>query len=472
MSLLFLLYGYQNPLFGMQKWNVGHSTKLVQTPFIREWAHCNENYKEELIEALLIIQANHVLIKLGLDIANLKVQFLPHRIEMNTHIHPMLKALYILCESLTKVQTKNLFEHMKKECKLKVEFDDEMGLEMYLIQWFLEDNIVLGDWKKDGSVKEIFCDVTKITTFLKTVDDSLKEKIVNVNIKLNFTKNNFIGKDKCKKANADTDNASSSTASTSTSPSKTISNNTELEVITDTPDKMLPRYNICKESAGYLLVINQKKFKYNSNSAYKKVLDERRGTDKDSQDLRDTFERHGYENITETNLTDTEILDSVRSVVKRSKNKDSLIVCILSHGIRGQIFGSNYMPVEIDKIKNILMGEELRNKPKILIIQACQVNDETNERPSFKNINGDYDLLVAWSAFPGKLSYRDIEEGSWFIQTICQQVKAYGNSQHIMDIMTVVSRILKSKSGPNNESMINISETNFTMKFFLPRSLP
>lgn len=466
-------------MFGMQKWEVGHRTEFVGTPFIREWALCNDNYKEELIEALLIIQANHVLIKLGLDIENLIVQFSPHQIEMNTHIHPMLKALYILCESLTKIQTKRLFEYMKKEqCTIDVEFDSEMFLEIYFIQWFLEDNVVLGDWKKDGTSREIFCDVTKITTFLKAEDDSLKEKILNVNIKFNFTRNNVIGKEKCKKnsSKSATDNASSSTASASTSSSKNSYNKKEitkeLEVISPNGDKIMPRYDISKESAGYLLVINQKVFKYNSKSAYKRVLHDRKGTDKDSQDLRETFERHGYENITETNLTDTEIIDSVKAVVKRSKNKDSLIVCILSHGIRGQIFGSNYMPVDIDLIKNILMGEELKHKPKMLLIQACQVDDETNERTTFKNVDGDYDLLVAWSAFPGKVSWRDIEEGSWFIQTICKEIKDYGNSHHIMDIMTEVSRKLKDKSGPNNESMININETNLTMRFFLPRSLP
>lgn len=474
-SLLFLLYGYQSPMFGMQKWNVGHRTKFVETPFIREWAHCNENYKGELIEALLIIQANHVLIKLGLDIENLKYQFSPHLIDVNVHIHPMLKALYILCESLTKVQTKKLFDYMKGQCDIDVEFDSEMFLEIYFIQWFLEDNVVLGDWKKDGRTREIFCDVEKITAFLKTEDESLKEKIVNVNIRFNYTKNNRIGKDKCKKeAIAVMDNASSSSASTSIAPRKSMSNKKEettvLDVISPIRDKILPRYDIRKESAGYLLVINQKEFKYNPKCSYKNVLHDRMGTDKDCQDLRETFQKHGYENITETNLTDTEIIDSVKSVVKRSKDKDSLIVCILSHGIRGQVFGSNYIPVEIDKIKSILIGEELRHKPKILLIQACQVDDET-QRTEFKNLDGDYDLFVAWSAFPGKVSLRDIEDGSWFIQTICKEINNYGNSDHIMDIMTEVSRKLKKKSGPNKESMINIYETNLTKKIFLPRSL-
>lgn len=476
-SLLFLLYGYQSPMFGMQKWNVGHRTKFVETPFIREWAHCNENYKGELIEALLIIQANHVLIKLGLDIENLKYQFSPHLIDMNVHIHPMLKALYILCESLTKVQTKKLIDYMKGQCDLDVEFDCEMFLEIYFIQWFLEDNVVLGDWKKDGSSKEIFCDIEKITAFLKTEDDSLKEKLLKVNIRFNFTKNNLIGKDKCKKdsaKNAVMDNASSSSASTSTAARKNVSNKKEetkvLDVLSPNRDKILPRYDIRKESAGYLLVINQKEFTYNPKSSYKKLLNDRKGTDKDSQDLRETFEKHGYENITKTNLTDSEIIDSVKSVVKRSKDKDSLIVCILSHGIRGQVFGSNCIPVEIDTIKSILIGEELRHKPKILLIQACQVDDQI-QRTEFKNLDGDYDLFVAWSAFPGKVSYRDIEKGSWFIQTICKKINDYGNSDHMIDIMTEVSRDLKDKSGPNKETMINIYETNLTKKIFLPRSL-
>lgn len=468
-------------MFGMQKWSVGHRTQFIDIRFIREWAHCNTNYKDELIEALLIIQANHVLIKMGLDIDDLKLRFLPHNKETNLFVHPMLKALYNLCDNLTKVQTKKLFDYMKEQCSLEVEFDSEIFLEIYFIQWFLEDKVVLGDWKKDGSSRTIFCDVTKITQFLKTEELESFNYIDKMRITFNYTKNNVIRKEKCKKgsSNAATDNASSSTASTSSSSQKNTSNtkeeSKELKAISPLNVKnmpRMPRYNIRKESAGYLLVINQKVFEYNSKSAYKKVLHDRNGTDKDSQDLRETFERHGYETNTETNLTDTEIIESVKSAVKRSENKDSLIVCILSHGVRGQVFGSNSMPVEIDKIKSILMGEELKHKPKILLIQACQVDDEIERTSDSKNIDGDYDLFVGWSAFPGKVSWRDIEEGSWFIQAICKEIRDYGNNDHIMDIMTEVSRKLKEKCGPNKESMININETNFTKKFFLPRSLP
>lgn len=54
--------------------------------------------------------------------------------------------------------------------------------------------------------------------------------------------------------------------------------------------------------------------------------------------LEDTFSSFGYRPIIKSDLTNIQILNEVRDVVKRSEIMDSVIVCILSHGFQGNFY--------------------------------------------------------------------------------------------------------------------------------------
>jgi len=60
------------------------------------------------------------------------------------------------------------------------------------------------------------------------------------------------------------------------------------------------------------------------------------------------------------------------------------VVCILSHGFEEAVYGANSIALRITDIENLLCSyETLYNKPKLLIIQACQEEvvkkDEQNQ---------------------------------------------------------------------------------------------
>lgn len=64
------------------------------------------------------------------------------------------------------------------------------------------------------------------------------------------------------------------------------------------------------------------------------------------------------------------------SVRPEHKDADALIVCVMSHGAAGLVYGSDNGKVNIEK--DIVMPfngyncPDLIDKPKIFIIQACQ----------------------------------------------------------------------------------------------------
>lgn len=71
--------------------------------------------------------------------------------------------------------------------------------------------------------------------------------------------------------------------------------------------------------------------------AINEAIPRRRGTNVDRDKLKEAFSSHGYTPIILENLTHVEILHNIRETVKKSLFKDSLIVCILSHGMEGII---------------------------------------------------------------------------------------------------------------------------------------
>lgn len=161
-------------------------------------------------------------------------------------------------------------------------------------------------------------------------------------------------------------------------------------------------YQIRKSSAGIILIINQMSFHFDSNPEFKEYLPRRRletrhGTERDAEALNQVFKNFGYETRVTTNRLHTEILNDVRDVINESIKYDSVIICILSHGYKGIVYGSNSVPVKIEDIEKLIISDRLIGKPKILVVQACQgeetqrakqvINaDSVSREDFFKNI--------------------------------------------------------------------------------------
>lgn len=136
-------------------------------------------------------------------------------------------------------------------------------------------------------------------------------------------------------------------------------------------------YQISKESAGMILIINQKQFYFDRNPELhdklpRRRLETRHGTDRDADILEKVFSNFGYRTRVKHDLTHLEVLKTVQDVVDESIALDSIVICILSHGCKGIVYGSNSIPVEIEAIEKLILADRLIGKPKILIVQACQ----------------------------------------------------------------------------------------------------
>lgn len=136
-------------------------------------------------------------------------------------------------------------------------------------------------------------------------------------------------------------------------------------------------YQIRSKSAGIVLIINQRDFHFDPNPELKEFLprgplETRDGTNRDVDALERVFQNFGYQPRVKTNRLHSEILNDIRDVINESVEYDSVIVCILSHGFKGIVYGANSIPIKIEDIEKVIISDRLIGKPKILIVQACQ----------------------------------------------------------------------------------------------------
>ena len=74
------------------------------------------------------------------------------------------------------------------------------------------------------------------------------------------------------------------------------------------------------------------------------------------------------------------------------------------------------------------------------------------------------DILVAHSTIEGKAAYRNIYEGSWFIQTLIKRFNKDANTRHLMDIMIAVN---EDMANIEQESCRQISQQVSTIRKFV-----
>lgn len=154
-SLMFLLYADNRSEYKaiLQKLLVLSVDQAKQTDLLRPWAKNTAEWKNILLEALCLMQANVIIHKLGLDCTELEQRFLPSNHYTSSYIHLIVKLLYFICEQLTTVQCKKLVNFMTNKYRSvrNILYSDKgEHLEIYLFHWLLEDVIDVGKSEKHG----------------------------------------------------------------------------------------------------------------------------------------------------------------------------------------------------------------------------------------------------------------------------------------------------------------------------------
>ncbi|XP_018616163.2 caspase-9 [Scleropages formosus] len=243
----------------------------------------------------------------------------------------------------------------------------------------------------------------------------------------------------------------------------------------------LQSYKMDANPCGFCLIINNVDFHPHS------LLENRKGSDIDCNKLERRFKSLNFIVIVKKNLKQKQIKHELSALSKKDHTPyDCCVVVILSHGTEasnsrfpGAVYGVDGGPaVSVELITNYFNGQHcpsLQGKPKLFFIQACGGGEKdtgfevspTEMRPSIEGA-GDQtdaiptssssdslstsdeidarvtlptpsDILVSYSTFPGYVSWRGTQTGSWYIEILDRVLEENAATVDLVNMLMMVN---------------------------------
>ncbi|XP_071994141.1 caspase-1-B-like isoform X2 [Engystomops pustulosus] len=225
----------------------------------------------------------------------------------------------------------------------------------------------------------------------------------------------------------------------------------------------------------------------------------RKGANVDLEGMKKLLEELGYTVQCEVNLTAEAMRTTLKTFALKTEHKqsDSTFLVFMSHGERDIIYGTDCTRELVNGQARVTTNSVLhtdyifetfnnfncpglRDKPKVIIIQACRgygrsqvlVSDGQSQQPSInqKELEDDAcrvmlketDMTCFYASTPDTVSFRCAEKGSLLIQTFIKILQKYAHNSSIEDIFRKVQ--LSFKDGMQ---MPTQDRNTFVKKFFL-----
>lgn len=236
---------------------------------------------------------------------------------------------------------------------------------------------------------------------------------------------------------------------------------------------------------GLCVVINNEVF----SGSYRK----RAGTQQDEKALRAVFSRFGFEMRVYNDLTAEEMRFALKELGNLNfMDHDALVVCVLSHGEMGCVYGTDEKQVSLTELTQPFTSGRaptLAGKPKLFFIQACQgsgyqrgfipcapkVGQEKEEATKssmeedaayvpVETVPSNADFLLGMATVPEYKSFRHTAKGSIYIQELCMQLQKSAQSSVNDDILTILTRVNREVSRREDlNSFKQIPEPKYTL---------
>ncbi|XP_063217236.1 caspase-1-like isoform X2 [Bacillus rossius redtenbacheri] len=208
-------------------------------------------------------------------------------------------------------------------------------------------------------------------------------------------------------------------------------------------------YNMDHKHRGKAVIFNHDQFEEANH--------ERPGSKVDVQNLSAVYSSLGFEVVVHHNLELGKLRSTLQSLAKEDHSEaDCLWVTVLTHGHQGGLIKAYdaYYPAEIlwlpftpDRC------ESLGGKPKIFVIQACRGDrldtgvrmvarstTQTDSSVQSYKLPLYADFLIAYSSVDGFYSFRNPEEGTWYVQCLCSELAESATTVDLLKIFTMVAR--------------------------------
>ncbi|XP_071399009.1 caspase-8 [Centroberyx affinis] len=236
-------------------------------------------------------------------------------------------------------------------------------------------------------------------------------------------------------------------------------------------------YTLTHNPRGVCMIINNEQFVGSE-------LRDRPGTQEDENALNTMFSRLGFEVVVRKDMTADEIRRELAQLGEQDfLEADALVVCVLSHGEMGCVFGTDEGKVTLRELTQPFTGRyapTLAGKPKLFFIQACQGSgyqrgampcparprqgegaggrrsslEEDAGPVQAESVPWDADFLVGMATVPECKSFRHTSMGSIYIQELCRQLeRSAARQEDILNTLTCVNREVSKGNFMNYKQM-------------------
>ncbi|XP_023620676.1 caspase-1-like [Myotis lucifugus] len=231
--------------------------------------------------------------------------------------------------------------------------------------------------------------------------------------------------------------------------------------------------NVCKERAGEIYPIKERKDRTRlaliiCNREFDH-LQPRKGAELDITGMKELLVGLGYSVIVEENLTAKEMEKVLVAFAARPEHRtsDSTFLVFMSHGLLDRLCGTQHsdenpdvLPYDtIFRIFNNRNCPSLKDKPKVIIVQACRgenrgelwvsdspaaVTDSSSQSPENLEDDAVYkahvekDFIAFCSSTPHNVSWRDTSKGSLFITQLIRCFQMYSWHWHLEEVFRKV----------------------------------
>ncbi|NWU23009.1 CASP6 protein, partial [Dyaphorophyia castanea] len=217
-------------------------------------------------------------------------------------------------------------------------------------------------------------------------------------------------------------------------------------------------YKMNHQRRGVALIFNHERF------SWRLKLTDRHGTTADRNNLQRSLTDLGFEVRLLDDLKKEDVLQKINEASMDDHSSADCFVCVfLSHGKDDHIYAYDDK-IEIQAITDMFRGDKCQSlvgKPKIFIIQACRgdkhddpviahdstdssseslINETEVDAAGVYTLPAGADFIMCYSVAQGYYSHRDIVNGSWYIQDLCETLRKHGSSLEFTELLTLVNR--------------------------------
>eukprot|EP00064_Thunnus_orientalis_P017350 superscaffoldBa00003660_g17431 len=213
--------------------------------------------------------------------------------------------------------------------------------------------------------------------------------------------------------------------------------------------------------------------------------------DSSEGNLNAVFEWLGFEVEIRRDCKREDMVSVIQDLARRNHSQmDCLVCCVLSHGLEQSVYGVDGLTVELKELMEPFNGSRcssLVTKPKLFFIQACQGTQEqaavyiesdgptaqrSNQQPSLTirqpepkiSIPCNADFLLGVATVPSFVSFRERKHGTWFIQSLCQNlVRMVPSGSDIVSVLTKVNADVSQRTDITGEKK-QMPQPAFTLR--------